>query len=287
MVWLKFAGWFQCRLATDPDPTDESRGVSGYAASIAGEPDLDRIVRFHAPVAPRSHCPTVGVRVANVFRNGAAVSGDPLLGARVELMGEPKFEGRNGIIAEAGFEPIVPFHLRVASGRMSLDRPHLDQEEPPYTELQASGINSAPGAIAEATGIWDIRATWSARLQALQQDLANSTKPESRAALAQRMETLSNARLTRFFAARMQYALALQGAASVSDPDGLLGGTVDTAASWPVELWCGAWDPDALCGFVQGFLGVPMSPLGSAVMSADSGRDILEDFALLAKTPQR
>ena len=39
-IWLKFTGWFQCRLATDPDPTDEPRGVSGYVRAVAGEPDL-------------------------------------------------------------------------------------------------------------------------------------------------------------------------------------------------------------------------------------------------------
>jgi hypothetical protein len=118
--------------------------------------------------------------------------------------GHPPAPRRNGIIAEAGFEPIVPFHLRVATGRMSLDRRHLDQEEPPYAELQASGINAAPGAIAEATGVWDIRAAWSARLQALRQDLATATDPEVKAALSKRVETLGNPRLTRFYAARMQ-----------------------------------------------------------------------------------
>jgi hypothetical protein len=33
-VWLKFGGWFQCRLATDPDPCDEPRGVSGYVHAV-------------------------------------------------------------------------------------------------------------------------------------------------------------------------------------------------------------------------------------------------------------
>ena len=33
-------GWFQCRLATDPDPYDEPRGVSGYVHAYLGEPTL-------------------------------------------------------------------------------------------------------------------------------------------------------------------------------------------------------------------------------------------------------
>ncbi len=37
MLVVNFAGWFQCRLATDPDPTDEPRGVSGFTFALAGE----------------------------------------------------------------------------------------------------------------------------------------------------------------------------------------------------------------------------------------------------------
>ena len=43
MLVIEFNGWFQCRLATDPDPYDEPRGVSGYVHAYAGEPDLDRL----------------------------------------------------------------------------------------------------------------------------------------------------------------------------------------------------------------------------------------------------
>ena len=30
MLRLEFEGYFQMRMADDPDPTDEKRGVSGY-----------------------------------------------------------------------------------------------------------------------------------------------------------------------------------------------------------------------------------------------------------------
>ena len=43
---LNFEGWFQMRMATDPDPTDEKRGVSGYTFALAGEPDLDAKVHM-------------------------------------------------------------------------------------------------------------------------------------------------------------------------------------------------------------------------------------------------
>ncbi len=49
MLSITFAGWAQCRLPTDPDPYDEPRGVSGYMYAYAGEPDLDRLIRFQDP----------------------------------------------------------------------------------------------------------------------------------------------------------------------------------------------------------------------------------------------
>ena len=70
MLEVRFEGCFQCRLATNPDPTDELRGVSGYTFALAGEPDLDRVIRFQDPAAPRSHGPRVGVSVVAVAIDG-------------------------------------------------------------------------------------------------------------------------------------------------------------------------------------------------------------------------
>ena len=43
---LEFEGWCSLRLPTDPDPSDEPRGISGYTFAFAGEPDLDRILNL-------------------------------------------------------------------------------------------------------------------------------------------------------------------------------------------------------------------------------------------------
>jgi hypothetical protein len=61
MLSVAFAGWAQCRLPTDPDPYDELRGVSGYMQAYAGEPDLDRIIRFQDPPFRRTHTPEIGI----------------------------------------------------------------------------------------------------------------------------------------------------------------------------------------------------------------------------------
>jgi hypothetical protein len=92
MIAIRFAGRFQSRLATDPDPTDERRGVSGYIWAVAGEPDLDRIIRFQQPTVERTYSPKVGVLVTEVVVDGTACADHVLLGASVNLLGGPKFE---------------------------------------------------------------------------------------------------------------------------------------------------------------------------------------------------
>jgi hypothetical protein len=257
MLWLKFGGWFQCRLPTDPDPTDEPRGVSGYVVALAGEPDLDRIIRLQSPVVERRYCPTIGVSVQGVFQEAGASARHPLLGATVELLDNPKFEGRNGIIAEAGFEPVVPFHLRISKGAFSLQRRHQDKEVPPYVELRGSGINASPAAIAEATGIWDLGQHWTDRRAKLTSDIAASGDPTFVAAARRRLQTLGNLRLSGFFGARMQYSFPLAGASAISDPENYLSSPIDADNPWPVEFWFGGWDPDCLSGYMQGYLGLP------------------------------
>lgn len=41
-----FEGYFMCRIATDPDPTDEKRGLSGYTMALVGEDVLDQVIRL-------------------------------------------------------------------------------------------------------------------------------------------------------------------------------------------------------------------------------------------------
>jgi hypothetical protein len=267
MLWLKFGGWFQCRLPTDPDPTDEPRGVSGYVTALAGEPDLDRIVRLQPPVVERRYCPTIGVSVQAVFQDGPS-TGHPLVGAVVELLDNPKFEGRNGIIAEAGFEPIVPFHLRISKDAFSLERRHQDFESPPYGELQSSGISATPGAIAEATGIWDLGQQWNDRQEKLTADIKASSDPVFIAAAKRRLQTLSARGLQRFFGARMQYSFPLAGGSAISDPENFLSGPIEPDTPWPIEFWFGGWDADCLSGYMQGYLGLPVKQPAEATGDA-------------------
>ncbi len=124
---INFEGWCQIRLPTNPDPPDEPRGVSGYTFALAGEPDLDRVIRFHNPVHPRSHAEVPNVRVRSVTIGGKERY-SPLVGGPVNLLNEkgeppildtdptgPKFEERNYILTLPGDQPIDPFFIQVKS----------------------------------------------------------------------------------------------------------------------------------------------------------------------------
>lgn len=50
---IRYGGWVQCRLATDRDDYNEPRGRFGWTFAFDGEPDLDRVIRFHDPPSLR------------------------------------------------------------------------------------------------------------------------------------------------------------------------------------------------------------------------------------------
>lgn len=152
---LSYEGYWQCRQATDPDPSRDPRGASGYTYALGGENDLDQIVRlqldeippedFRAawppPFLPETHAyhgaarpdQRFGVFVSQVEvdgrRDAAAerllVGGkvrwlphsDPLRGPRLELRNTIIFHpaNNNGI-----FMPIDPFHLLIEGRDLAL-----------------------------------------------------------------------------------------------------------------------------------------------------------------------
>jgi len=274
---ISFAGWCMLRLATDPDPSDEPRGVSGYTFAFAGEPDLARIIRFRPdPAVPvRSGSPPLGVTVTLATRSDTGASIDALLGATVELAGAPVLENRQWTLTLPGFEPIVPFRPRIVAPELQIARdaplnpahPTQPVWQAPQSVLAAqgaAGLAYEPQTIGHATGMWDSLAVVTGRRAMLKQELAAETDPVKRTALQGRIAELECAIdnptdrrvVARYFVER--FAFPFVGPATVTgDQPGLLGGTLDTSAAWQAAFWLGAWDPDLLLMYAQGSFEIP------------------------------
>jgi len=277
---ISFAGWALLRLPTDPDPSDEPRGVSGYTFAFAGEPDLDRILYLQPPTnfTPRSQSPSLGVRVTSAVRtDGEQVPA--LASAAVNVLEEPKLENRNWNLTLPGFEPIVPFHLQIAGNGVTIERyAPLNPDDPnqrlwqtPVEQLAAQGARGMeyePATIGEATGIWDSLKVVTARLAALERELGqlkrHGGEETAIVALEGRIAELEFAIanptdrrvVARYFVERFGFRMTGQASVAIDGPNPL-GGTLDTTNTWPVNFWLGAWDPDLLCLFVKGALEVP------------------------------
>jgi hypothetical protein len=269
MIDLRFSGWFCCRLATDPDPYDETRGVSGYVHAYVGEPDLDRLVCFQPPVFTRPLGPQLGVAVDQVHRDGEPVNDHPLLGARVDLLGEPKFEGRNGVVAVAGLEPVYPFELEIAKEDFRLVR-SIAPTDPgyPYPEYFAGGIEPAPDEIREATGIPSLTAVWRQRQAALQASVDSLPEPEQtgtreRLAFLDSQLNAPGGGVSRFFLARLRYDYLLASPLSLTDPQGWLPEAQDNSEDgWSARFWLGGWDADVQCGYARGTVSIDTASPG-------------------------
>ncbi len=266
-----FDGWVQIRLATNPDPTDEPRGVSGYTFALPGEPDLDRLVRTADPVAPRSHGPAIGLFVRRVTVDAIAVPTHPLCGAQVRLLGAPRFESVNEVVMAQGYEALEPFDVEVTQGHFRLRRrDYLDPATPdatvydvPPALLQArrlASVTLASNILIEATGKNDPAGFRRDRLALLQADLAVAKDPYLQAALTRRISELENTdpndrrTVSMTFVETRSYAL--NGPTALVDPAGWLA-RLDTHETFACSIVMGAWDVDALSAYASGTLTLP------------------------------
>lgn len=222
---LDFEGYFQLRMATDPDPTNERRGVSGYTFALAGEPDFDAILHFqpdepgvwqrafgpgddegpNLPVARTSQCggPRVGVLVTSATIDGRPVP--EYIGARVQFVGAQILEN-NGILARNDFFFIEPLHVRVSDphGTPFVERNDwvnpIDPTMPLWQATSAMLLRRQPkGAqpnspeVAAATGLPDasndtMRRNRAARRKCLE-ELRDTLKPDVDAVKCAALET--------------------------------------------------------------------------------------------------
>jgi hypothetical protein len=258
-MWnIHFEGYFQCRLATDPDDTDERRGQNGWTFAYDGEPDLDRIIRFQNPTSPRSFAPVVGAAVIDV--NGDKAHG--LVGAQITLNEGAKFEGRNGLIAAPGKEPISPFVFEIRKdGFQLMRRDDYDVNDVNSRKPHMGhGVTQLSAAELAKLGLEDLTAYRNARRNQLEAAMKTATDPTALANLKARIEQLksfNSANDIQVFSLQFKvaYAHQLRHAGTVMDPAGLLPGA-GVSAPWEIAYWMGAWDADALQGFVEGSVSV-------------------------------
>jgi hypothetical protein len=295
MLRLEFEGFFQCRLATDPDPADETRGVSAWTFAVAPEPDLDRIIRLQDPVAFRSQGPTVGVHVVRAVIDDQPSGDHPLLGARVDLRDAPRFEGRSGIVAEDTREMIDPFLLEVSGRGVTLrredfwdasvpERPSIIDVSPELLVRRQPNRQAAarPGEVFTALGVVTAPAFFERRQECLQQELADTQDPDRHAGLESRIdhitEVLENVQQGRgdirlnMLGTSLGYRFEINGpGAVVDDPAGLLRDTIDTSLPWPIQFWMGGFDGDSLCAYMRGSLTLPSPGQPNHAPTSDMG----------------
>ena len=263
---LQYQGWFQCRLATDPDVYDHPRGQDGWTFAFAGEPDLDRLIRFQTTLAPRVEGPDVGVSVVAVTLDGVDQPASPFLNSRVELLGGAVFEGRNGQIAPSAQEPLVPLEIEITSPAGTV----LRRADPIDLDDFLSVLRRKPTAtrgddpeVAQATGINDFKAHRTKRLNRLNAILENSqgvARQNLQQRIAQLELGLAEAEDIRFWILGfcLEWNHALRGTTTVANNAGELPALPVTGADWHLKHWMGGWDADALCGYTRGTLTVPL-----------------------------
>lgn len=280
---VRFEGWFQIRLATDPDTTDEPRGVSGYTFALPGEPNLDRTLRFQldgthlrdgSPLVTEA---TFGVAVHEVALRGQAAKDHPLVGLPVHVPPDATFHMRNYVLTdgEAGTECIDPFGLTFGDPSapplarndvLYPPNPTAALWDVPLAWLRRRGgkFQPAPGVFQQVTHFDDPVAYRSARLVALRALRAAADETGDIVATAgydRRIEQFlsygSGDRRTLALTYSEHRAFALNGDTVVADA-GQLGGQVDTTVPWPMELTQAVWDADLLCGWATGQLSVPL-----------------------------
>jgi len=290
---LGFGGYFQLRMATDPDPTDDARGMSGYTFALPGEPDFDGILHFQPDepgVRERSFgsdafAPRVGVKIVSAMLRGAPAPA--FLGARL-AMPNVRLVERNGVVVRNDFFALDPLEVRcekdgivLLARKDELDpaRPGLsilDADSPMLRRRQPKSWVSLSAEVAAATGLPQpvtdqvLIANRLHRRSCLVELLQTTVDPIARAALEVRINELEIVRRWWDLSQagpdgppidRRAYTLALQATGWDIDLNGaVLANEVgaDVGARWPIGFWLGGWDGDALSGYIQGTWTIPL-----------------------------
>lgn len=302
MLRLLFEGYYQMRMATDPDPPNDPRGLSGYTFALPGEPDFDRKLHFQPDETgayqrvyglPGAPGPQIGVRVVDAMEDGGRQRPD-LKGARVRFV-DAEIVERNGVIVRNDMFALDPLRVRIeqeGGGSPLLDRVDylsgdLTRPDLPIVEATAAqlerrqlqgGFTDGSWKVALATGLPspDDAALLANRrerqrnLITLRDTIDPHRQPGEYSGLTTRIDQLNLLKewwdLTAPPGPKPLDRRARQLALLADGWDIDINGPVlanalgaDEKKLWNLSYWMGGWDGDALCGFIQGELNVPLA----------------------------
>ena len=206
LLEIDFEGYFACRIATDPDPSNEARGMSGYTMALPRETKLDQIIRLRIDddyLARNARPPLLGMQLPlGVKVTAARFDGEPygpaaraLQDATVDLVGKdppfadgPVFESRNNIVGndDAMAFVIVPFQLQINGPGASLTATdYLDPADPSkqtwqftdpaaYARRISTCMISGDTEVSEAVNVFDAYGYFRDRRRYLEREIARA-----------------------------------------------------------------------------------------------------------------
>jgi len=290
---LEFKGWAQGRIPTDPDPSNDPRGVSGYTFALPGEPDLDRIIYFQQKdgVIRRSHCPAVGVFVTSGYefvtegKGGEVefvskipiVEGHPLYNAKIDLLGNATFDSRNSTLIYNGFGIVNPFMIGIEGNDLTISRRFYADTSNEQDSLENYDISTLTPfmmttvvvnslEIILGSDVLDRTAFRNERRELLQKDLAVLREQEQKnpndtsvliqiAALEKRIAELklNDPANRRTNQIGTQVMINYPLNAKTAS---LNNEPIAPLVPWPTMIWLGGWDADAMGFCVNGYVQV-------------------------------
>ncbi|HVF90380.1 MAG TPA: hypothetical protein VNH22_09950 [Blastocatellia bacterium] len=246
---IAFEGYFMCRLTTDPDPTDEKRGVSGYTLALASETDLDNYVllnpseeylkknfRNPGPRLVKQRKLSLGVKVKSATVNGKEyMPASLLVGGAVNLLDRdfnsgdvgPTFEGRNDIVgSDDNVEfPIDPFIIDIRHPDhpgVRIQRKDVLAHDLPLWKLPPGVYQDRLGLppalepsleVMEAIGVYDFSEYFNNRAKDIEGLIKNVDQEEAETGMDKRaLEEMYKTRLyvIEFFGDRIRSRLGMQ-----------------------------------------------------------------------------
>ncbi len=286
-----FQGYFTSRIATDPDPTNEDRGMSGYTMALPNEDRLDQVIRLQADAdywtrnmrKPLDEMPfTIGVQVASVQVAGRDFApAAALIGSRVYLDGRDEpltgavFESRNNTTGSDDTMAFVidPFNLRIEGPAATITAiDYLDPSDPArplwaivdpkvYGRRLTSCVAVNDQVVAQAIGVFDQYGYFRDRRRFLEQQIAAGGDPaliETYRTRLFQLETWGD-RVISKMGTRCDWVFDINGPQEVVQRQPL-GGQLVKNEPWKTSFWFGGWDGDLLIGYMRGLLRIPFVP---------------------------